>query len=47
MECFIIPQLCSLKVNGHKIKTNNMIKMQLMWIKSLSSKITTVQERQI
>jgi hypothetical protein len=41
-----MPQPRCLKINGYKIKTNDMIKMQLMWIKShaLGSKMTTVQE---
>jgi hypothetical protein len=47
MEFFIVPQLHYLEVNGHKVKTNNMIQMQLTWIKSytINSKMTTVQER--
>jgi hypothetical protein len=41
-----MPQPRCLEINGYKIKTNDMIEMQLMWIKShaLSSKMTTVQE---
>jgi hypothetical protein len=41
-----MPQLCSLKVKGHIIKTNNMIKIELTWINSytVSSEMTTAQE---
>jgi hypothetical protein len=43
----IVPQLHYLKINGCNAKTNNMIKMELIWIEScaVSFKMTTAQQR--